>query len=81
MIPPRPAVIAHGKVLRVLKTKATEVADVLPVCTVRPLGYVILRVGGSVMTSLMCAWRERDQENPAWRHSDKELPFPHCCGF
>jgi hypothetical protein len=45
MIPPRPAVIAHGKVLRVLKTKATEVADVLPVCTVRPLGYAIMRVG------------------------------------
>jgi len=41
MIPPRPAVIAHGKVLRVLKTTATDVADVLPVCTVRPLGYAI----------------------------------------
>jgi hypothetical protein len=35
----------------------------------------------SFMTSLICARRERDQENPAWRHSDKDLPFPHCCGF
>jgi hypothetical protein len=47
MIPPRPAVIAHGKVLRVLKTTATEVADVPPVCTVRPLGYAIMRVGAA----------------------------------
>lgn len=45
MIPPRPAVIAHGKVLRVLKTTASEVADVLPVCTSRPLGFAIRRVG------------------------------------
>lgn len=21
------------------------------------------------------------RKNPAWRHSDKELPFPHCYGF
>ena len=45
MIPPRPAVIAHGKVLRVLKTTASKVADALPVCTVCPLGFVITRVG------------------------------------
>jgi len=45
MIPPRPAVIAHGKVLRVLKATTTEVAYALPVCTVRPPGYVISRVG------------------------------------
>ena len=45
MIPPRPAVIAHGKVLRVLKTSATSIADVLPVCTVRPLGTAIMRLG------------------------------------
>lgn len=60
MIPPRPAVIAHGKVLRVLKTTAIEAAAVLPICTVRSLGYAIMRVGGSVMTSLMCVWRERE---------------------
>ncbi len=45
MIPPRPAVIAHGKVLRVLKTPATEVTDALPVCTFRPLGFAITGVG------------------------------------
>ena len=45
MIPPRPAVIAHGKVLRVLKTAATKIANALPVCTVRPLSYAIRRVG------------------------------------
>jgi len=32
-------VIAHGKVLRVLKTPAAKVADVLPVCTVRSPGF------------------------------------------
>jgi hypothetical protein len=53
-------VIAHGKVLRVLKTTAIEAAAVLPICTVRSLGYAIMRVGGSVMTSLMCVWRERE---------------------
>jgi hypothetical protein len=45
MISPRPAVIAHGKVLRVLKTTTTDVADVLPFCTVRPPGHAIIRVG------------------------------------
>lgn len=30
MIPPRPAVIAHGKVLRVLKTTPSKAATVLP---------------------------------------------------
>ena len=45
MIPTRPAVIARGKVLRVLKTSATWIADIPPVCPVRPPGFVITRVG------------------------------------
>jgi hypothetical protein len=45
MIPPRPAVIAHGKVLRVLKTTASKAANVPPVRTSRSPGFAIVRVG------------------------------------
>jgi len=46
MIPPRPAVIAHGKVLREKQPHLNcSSHGCLPVCTSRPLGFAILRVG------------------------------------
>ena len=57
-----------------------HVADACP-CTPRPLGLVHHARRDSFATSLVCAWRERDARDPAWRRSDKELPFPYCYGF
>lgn len=48
-------------------------------CTGRPLDFAHLACRGSFAMSLIYAWRER--EDPAWRHSDKKLPFPYCYGF
>ena len=59
MIPPRPAVIAHGKVLRKRTPAPYSVANVLPVCTCRPLGTAIMRVGGSLKMSLTRLVREK----------------------
>lgn len=79
MIPPRPAVIAHDKVLRVLTAAAPySCADACP-CTSRPLDFAALPAGVA-LRRLSCA-RGTRREDPAWRHSDKELPFPYCYGL
>ena len=79
MIPPRPAVIAHDKVLRVQKTAAAyDVADACP-CTSRPLDFATLRAGVALRCLSYALGTRR--EDPAWRHSDKELPFPYYYGF
>lgn len=58
MIPPRPAVIAHDKVLRVQKTAAAyDVADACPF-TSRLLDFAHLACRGSFAMSLICAWHE-----------------------
>ena len=50
MIPPRPAVIARDKVLRVQTTPASS-SDARP-CTRRPLGLAIMPVGAAFKMSL-----------------------------
>jgi hypothetical protein len=81
MIPPRPAVIAHGKVLPEKQPPLNCFSrGCLPVCTSRPLGFAILRVGVAQDVSRM-RWARARPGNPAWRHSDKELPSPYCYGF
>jgi hypothetical protein len=80
MLPPRPAVIAHGKVLREKQPHLNcSSRGCLPVYTSRPLGFAILRVGVASRCLFLRAGRER--EDPAWRHSDKKLPSPYCYGF
>jgi len=80
MVPPRPAVIAHGKVLRVPKTAAANSCrECLPVFQVVRSASPTC-ASGSFTMSLVCAWRERNGWDPAWRHSGKELPFPYCYG-
>ena len=57
MIPPRPAVIAHDKVLRVQKTAAAyDVADACPLLMSARLRHLACR--DSFAMSLICAWYE-----------------------
>ena len=53
MLPPRPAVIAHGKVLREKQPHLNcSSRGCLPVYTSRPLGFAIMPVGAAFKMSL-----------------------------
>ena len=83
MIPPRPAVIAHDKVLRVVENDASKPKWLRRnVRLIRTLARWLRRA--RVDQSLACLsrlHRGADQTNISPRHSDKGLPFPYCYGF
>lgn len=60
MIPPRPAVIAHGKVLRVKDSRSRRECPARR--TSRPLGFAIARAG--VTLRCPCASRDWDRKIP-----------------
>lgn len=79
MIPPRPAVIAHGKVLRPednrVKSCGYPARLFVSSARLRRRAY-----RSNLELSLICAWREYRKDH-ALRRQDKELPFPYCYEF
>jgi hypothetical protein len=83
MMPPRPDVIAHGKVLRVVYEPhfgtLLSLREARPSVLTRPDGAALTRVGWFIAISHL-RLNANETRIPRLRHLDKALPFPHCYG-